>query len=125
MSAHAQYVPPPPGVESPPRLGTDDVLDELLEADTRSVDGDRVTARQYCRPIDHAVDVFSTYFGPPIRALEMLDAEAGGRLRTDLGEVSGRYNRATDGTAVVENQYRRTIATAVRRWSGRGSSVPG
>lgn len=57
--------------------------------------------------------MFSTYFGPTIGALEMLDADAQERLRTDLREVFSRYNRAMDGTAIVEIQYLQTIATRV------------
>lgn len=111
FAAHGKYVPPPPGVQSPLRWGTNDGLDELLGGGTQSIESDRRTAIQYYRSIDHAVDVFSTYFGPTIRALEMLDANGQERLRTDLGEVFSRYNRATDGTAIIENQYLQTIAT--------------
>ncbi|WP_276256998.1 class I SAM-dependent methyltransferase [Halomontanus rarus] len=113
FAAHAQYVPPPPGVESPLRWGTDGGLDELLETGTRSIESNRRTALQYYRSIDHAVDVFSTYFGPTIRALEMLDSDAQERLRTDLEDVFSRYNRATDGTAIIENRYLQTVATGV------------
>ena len=54
--------------------------------------------------------VFSTYFGPTIRALETLDDEDGERFTGDLEAVMRRYNRATDGTAIVENQYLQTVA---------------
>ncbi|WP_254864166.1 class I SAM-dependent methyltransferase [Halovivax gelatinilyticus] len=111
FETHARYVPPPPGVPSPLRWGTSGGLDELLGAGTRSITSERRTTRQYYRSIDHAVDVFSTYFGPTIRALETLDAAGRARLRTDLEEVFDRYNLATDGTAIVENQYAQTIAT--------------
>ena len=67
------------------------------------------TALQYYRSIDHAVEVFLTYFGPVIRASESGEEE---RLRDDLEAVFSRYNRATDGTAVVENTYLLTVAVA-------------
>lgn len=111
FATHARYVPPPSGVQSPLRWGTDDGLDALLGAGTRSIDSERRTALQYYRSIAHAVDVFSTYFGPTIRALEQLDSEGRARLRGDLEAVFDRYNRATDGTAIVENRYRQTVAT--------------
>ncbi len=110
FAAHARYVPPPPGVQSPLRWGTSEGLGELLGAGTRSIENRRRTALQYYRSVDHAVDVFSTYFGPTIRALETLDADERDRLRTDLRAVFDRYNRATDGTAVVENQYLQSVA---------------
>ncbi|MFD1562184.1 class I SAM-dependent methyltransferase [Haloarchaeobius amylolyticus] len=113
FAAHAEYVPPSPDVPSPLHWGTDDGLDQLLGASTRSIESDRRTALQYYRSIDHAVDVFSTYFGPTIQAFKMLDTNSQERLRTDLGQVFDRYNRATDGTAIVENQYLQTVATPV------------
>jgi hypothetical protein len=56
------------------------------------------------------VEVFSTYFGPTLRALEKLDSADQERLLGDLNTIMSRYNRATDGTAIVENQYLQTIA---------------
>jgi len=113
FATHARYVPPPSDVQSPLRWGTTDGLDELLGEHTRSIESDRRTALQYYRSIDHAVDVFSTYFGPTIRALERLDSAEQEQLRTDLAEVFRRYNRATDGTAIIENQYCQSIVTAL------------
>ncbi len=110
FAAHARYVPPAPGVESPLRWGTDEGLAELLGAGTRSIESERRTALQYYRSIEHAVDVFRTYFGPTIRALEESDPADQADLVDDLGGVMRRYNRATDGTAIVENQYLQTIA---------------
>jgi SAM-dependent methyltransferase len=113
FATHAQYVSPPPGMQSPLRWGTAEGLDELLGTGTRSIESEQRTALQYYRSVDHAVDVFSTYFRPSIRAFETGDSEDQERLRNDLGDVFSRYNRATDGTAIVENQYLQTIATSV------------
>lgn len=110
FAAHAEYVPPPPGVQSPLRWGTDEGLEELLGAGVRSIENKQRTALQYYRSINHAVEVFSTYFGPTIRALEKLDSADQERLLDDLNTIMSRYNRATDGTAIVENQYLQTIA---------------
>ncbi len=41
---------------------------------------------------------------------EAVDPHAGERVREDLRAVFDRYNRATDGTAVVENTYLLTVA---------------
>lgn len=107
---HGRYVPPPPGVASPLRWGTDEGLATLLGPGTRSIESERRTALQYYRSIDHAVEVFTTYFGPTVRALEALEADASLRLRRDLEAIFRRYNRATNGAAVVENCYVQTIA---------------
>ena len=111
FATHAKYAPPPPDVPSPLRWGTADGLEELLGPGTRSIENERRTALQYYRSVDHAVEVFSTYFGPTISALGMLDSDGQEELRSDLREVFSRYNRATDGTAIVENQYLQTVAT--------------
>lgn len=68
----------------------------------RSIRGEKRTALQYYRSVDHAVDLFLTHFDPAIRASEM-DSEHG--FRDDLKTVFSRYNRAKDGTAVIENTY--------------------
>ena len=110
FAAHAQYVPPPPGVQSPLRWGTEEGLEELLGSGVRSIDSERRTALQYYLSLDHAVEVFSTYFGPTIGALETIDSDAQESFLNDLRAVFNRYNRATDGTAIVENRYLQTIA---------------
>lgn len=102
--------PPPPGVEPPLRWGADAGLDELLGADVRTIESEVQTAWAYFRSIDHAWEVFSTYFGPIVRVLETLDEDERARLRDDFTSVFENYNRATDGPAVVENQYLQTVA---------------
>ncbi len=113
FAVHTQYVPPPAGVESPLRWGTHDGLDELLSAGTSSIENEQRTVLQYYRSVDHAVTVFSSYFGPTIRAFEAADTDAQQRLRNELTDVFSRYNRASDGTAIVENQYLQTLATCL------------
>ncbi len=68
-------------------------------------------ALQYYRSVDHAVDVFTTFFGPTARAAEGADEETRENLRADVRAVFEKYNGATDGTAVIENRYRMTLAT--------------
>jgi hypothetical protein len=76
------------------------------------------TALQYYRSVDHAVEVFTNYFGPTLLAARPLDEDARQQLREDVREVFERYNRATDGTAVVENRYRLTVAAVACRLAG-------
>lgn len=110
FATHAKYAPSPPDVHSPLRWGTDEGLVELLGAGTRSIESERRTALQYYRSIDHAIEVFRTNFGPTIRALESITPAEGEDLLADLAAVMSQYNRATDGTAIVENHYLQTIA---------------
>ena len=58
------------------------------------------------------LEVFGTYFGPTVNALATLEPADQERLLDDHREVFERYNRASDGTAVVENQYLQTIVVS-------------
>jgi SAM-dependent methyltransferase len=107
FATNARYMPPPPGTRPPLRWGTEEGLEELLGDETHSIHSEKRTSLQYYRSVDHAVDIFTTYFGPAIRASEKGGRE---RFRKDLTDVFDRYNRATDGTAVLENTYLLTVA---------------
>lgn len=105
FAVHARYNPPPPGLDSPLRWGTEDGLAHLFGPAAAEVVSEPRPAFQYWHSTDHAVDVFSGSFGPTIRAAEDLDDDGRRTLRRDLEQVFQRYNRATDGTAIVENTY--------------------
>jgi SAM-dependent methyltransferase len=110
LGINTRYAPPPPGMASPLRWGTDAGLDDLLGAGTSSIESEERISVQYYRSVDHAVEVFLTYFGPAVRTHGKLDPHGRADLARDLRDVFERHNRATDGTAVVENRYRLTVA---------------
>ncbi len=110
FALNTRYAPPPPGLASPLRWGTDAGLDDLLGAGTSSIESEERISLQYYRSVDHAVEVFLTCFGPAVRTHGRLDASGRADLARDLRDVFERHNRATDGTAVVENRYRLTVA---------------
>jgi SAM-dependent methyltransferase len=107
FAANARHGSPPAGLKPPSRWGTSDGVNELLGGGTVSVTSEKRTALQYYRSVDHAVEVFLTYFGPAVRASGDNSRRA---LGDDLRAVFSRYNRATDDTAVIENTYLLTIA---------------
>jgi ubiquinone/menaquinone biosynthesis C-methylase UbiE len=109
FATHGKYAPPPPGVKPPLRWGTDDGLNELLGEGITSIKSEKRKALQYYLSTDHAVEVFSTWFGPTLNALEIIEEDERDNLIRDLKEVFEGYNRATDGTAIVENIYLQTI----------------
>jgi SAM-dependent methyltransferase len=110
FAAHGKYLPPPPpGAKPPSRWGTEEGLNELLDSSAKSIKNEERKALQYYLSTGHAVEVFSTWFGPTLNALENIDENRHGELLNDLKEVFERYNRADDGTAVVENVYLQTI----------------
>ncbi len=106
----AGYVPPPPGLNPPVRWGTEAGLAELLGKGTRSITSQRKRFHQYYRSLDHKWEVMSKYFGPLNRALAGMDDATKARLRSDYMDVIGKYNRAKDGTAVIEGEYLQVIA---------------
>ncbi|TVR24112.1 MAG: class I SAM-dependent methyltransferase [Nitriliruptor sp.] len=114
FAVHARYDPPPPGLDSPLRWGTEDGLAHLFGPAAAEIVSQPRPAFQYWHSTDHAVDVFSGSFGPTIRAAEDLDDDGRRTLRTDLEQVFQRYNRATDGTATVENTYLLSAITLER-----------
>jgi ubiquinone/menaquinone biosynthesis C-methylase UbiE len=111
FAVNARYAPPPAGVESPLRWGTEEGVDALLGSGARSIRNEERTALQYYRSVDHAVSLFLNFFGPTIRASGAVGAAEREDLVEELREVFARHNRATDGTAVIENRYLLTVAT--------------
>ena len=111
FATHARYAPPPPGLPSPLRWGSEEGVAKLLGEGARSIESRPCQAFQYYRSVGHAVEVFSTYFGPTLRALALLDADTQQQFRHDLETVFTRHNRATDGTAMIENTYLQTMVT--------------
>jgi SAM-dependent methyltransferase len=111
FGAHARHAPPPAGMASPLRWGSPAVLEELLGPSLASMNNAKRSSFAYYRSVPHAVSLFETFFGPTIRAMSVVGDAGADALRADLAEVFERYNRADDGTAVVETQYMRTIAT--------------
>ncbi|TVR51255.1 MAG: class I SAM-dependent methyltransferase [Puniceicoccaceae bacterium] len=112
FAAIAKHASPPAGVPSPLQWGTEAGVEALLGPGVTSLHNERRTALQYYRSINHATEVFLTWFGPAIRATQ----EAGSKERVgdDLKTVFNRYNRARDGTAVIENTYLLTLAARLQ-----------
>lgn len=111
FSLHGRYAPPPPGASSPLGWGTEEGVRELLGGGVAEVTSQPRPALQYYRSVEHAVEVFASWFGPTLTALERVGPEQRADLLADLAAVFDRYNRATDATAVVENTYLETVAT--------------
>ena len=98
-------MPPPPGVNSPAAWGTEAFLEKHFGSHVSKIE---VTPRQftfrYHSPA-HWLDIFSTYYGPMVKAFEALDEAARATLRNEIERLIGQLNRATDGTMVVASDY--------------------
>ena len=105
------HVPPPAGARSPALWGTRARLDELFGAQAAAIDA---TPRNFVfryRSPDHWVDVFSTWYGPMLKAFGSLDADGRSALRRDLVALIGRFNRSGDDTMVVPGEYLEVVVT--------------
>ena len=110
FTAHAKRVPPPAGMKSPLRWGTEAGLRELYGDKIRDLRVERKVCVQYFRTIDQAVDTFRTYFGPTVRAYEAAGEAGAAELTQELRDIFARYNTATDGTVAYESVYLLSIA---------------
>jgi ubiquinone/menaquinone biosynthesis C-methylase UbiE len=100
-----RHLPPPPGVNSPAAWGTEAFLDKHFGAYVAKIEAaPRQFTFRYHSP-EHWLDVFSTYYGPVLKAFEALDEAAGASLRNEIERLIARHNRARDGTLVVPSDY--------------------
>lgn len=109
FAVHGKYVPPPPGVNPPLRWGTGEGLNELFGGRVKSIQSEKKKALQYYRSTDHAVEVFSTWFGPTLDALEKTSKDRHQYLLSDIKQVFNRYNRSAGRPAVIENTYLQSL----------------
>jgi ubiquinone/menaquinone biosynthesis C-methylase UbiE len=111
--AHAmgQYLPRSPGQRSSFVWGTEERLQELLDAGVTSL---QVTPRTMVfryQSAQHWLEVWRTYFGPLRQAFARLDASSQEALARDLVALVHRMNRSGDETMAVPNAYLEVVAT--------------
>ncbi len=105
-------VPPPPGARSPANWGRRDWLEATFGASASEIrTAPRTFVFRYRSP-EHWLDVFRTWYGPLLKAFGALDGDGQAALESDILGLIGEFNRATDGTAVVESEY---LEVVIRR----------
>jgi len=100
-----RYLPPPTPLRPPSEWGTEARLRELFGDAIASM---RITKRSALfryKSSRHWIEVFSTYFGPIIRALETLDGERRKSYLKELDDTLNRFNRSGDDTLMVSADY--------------------
>lgn len=106
------HVPPPAVALPPTRWGNEQVVRELLGDDVTDVQSrTHVVTQRFLSPEGFA-DFMLTYYGPTYTAAQKLDDQARAAFRADLVALAKDTNQATDGTCVVDWEYR--VLTAVR-----------
>jgi SAM-dependent methyltransferase len=110
--ALAKHLPPPPtGMKPGVRWGTEEGIRELLGSGTRAIALTKRMFTQHYRSLDHALDLFCTYYGPTVRALTAVDASMRAALRADIAAVFRKHDEATDGTCAIRSEYLQVLAT--------------
>ena len=100
-----RYVPPPAGVTSPSRWGTEAYIAELFGASAADITGTlRHFAFRYRSP-DHWLEVFRTWYGPVHTTFAKLAPGDQQRLADDLIDLAGEFNTSGDSTMVVPSEY--------------------
>jgi ubiquinone/menaquinone biosynthesis C-methylase UbiE len=101
----ARHVPPPAGLRSPIQWGTEGRLRELFGD---RIDEIRVEKRniiwRYPSPAAY-VQYWRRYYGPTLKAFEAVGEAGRDGLEGDLLDLIARFNRADDGTMIVESEY--------------------
>jgi ubiquinone/menaquinone biosynthesis C-methylase UbiE len=108
-----KHVPPPPGIKPPPLWGTEERLRELLGEGIASL---QITRRSYMfrhPSVRHFVEYFRSYYGPTLKAFELLDPEGQEALAEDLEKLLEHWDISGDTTMVVPSDYLEVVA--VRR----------
>jgi ubiquinone/menaquinone biosynthesis C-methylase UbiE len=106
-----KHLPPPAGVKSPALWGTRARITELFESQATSISTEpRSFVFRYRSPA-HWLDVFSTYYGPLLKAFAALEPAAQLALSGDIVSLVGQFNRSGDGTMVVPSEYLEIVIT--------------
>ena len=106
-----KHMPPPAGVKSPALWGTRARIAELFESQATSISTERRSFVFRYRSPAHWLDVFSTYYGPLLKAFAALEPAAQLALSGDIVALIGRFNRSGDSSMVVPSEYLEIVIT--------------
>ncbi len=105
------FNPPPAGVQSPARWGTEAFLQEHFGGQSADI---RIEKKHYIFRYEsaaHFMHVFKTYYGPMMKAFEAQDDEGKIQLEQALVDLLESLNVATDGTLAVPSEYAEVVIT--------------
>ena len=105
-----KYVPPAPSVKSPALWGSEGHLAGLFGPAVTLASTSRQFTFRYRSPT-HWMDVFTTYYGPVVKAFAALDANGRKALEADIRALLDTFNDATDGTLVAPGEYLEVVIT--------------
>jgi len=101
----ASHVPPPAGLRSPVQWGTEERLRHLFGDEIAQIS---VVKRHYVfrdRSPEAFVRYWRRYYGPTLKAFEVVGETGRKALEADIIALIARFNQADDGTMVVPSEY--------------------
>jgi SAM-dependent methyltransferase len=106
----SRYLPPAPGLQPPVRWGTEAYQRELFGDSAASVTSYPRTAIFRFRSAEENVDFFRTYYGPTLRAFEILAPELRDDLYAEMVALARRYDRnGGTGPIAIAADYLETV----------------
>jgi SAM-dependent methyltransferase len=110
--AISKHVPPAPGMPSPVLWGDEDTVRGRLHHGIKDLKLKQRTYPFFDYPfgVPEVVEFFRQNYGPIYRAFAALDTVSQEALRSDLEQVFGAFNRATDRTTSLEAEYLEVVA---------------
>ncbi len=98
-------LPPPSGLASPMRWGTEEFLHEHFGEDAARIETTKRSFMFRYRSAQHWLGVFRAWYGPTLKAFAALDDAGKAALAHELEELAERFNRSGDTTLVVPSEY--------------------
>jgi SAM-dependent methyltransferase len=105
-----RYLPPMPGLQPPIRWGEEAYQRKLFDDRAESIISYPRTAIFRFRSAEENVSFFRTYYGPTLRAFDVLSAERRQDLHRDLVALARRYDRNSGtGPIAIAADYVETV----------------
>jgi hypothetical protein len=106
-----KYLPPPTGARSPAVWGTREWLQTTFGAAASALTAEPRHFTFRYRSAQHFLGIFRAYYGPMLKAFEMLEEAGGKALARDIIDLVGCFNTSNDETMVVPSEYLEVVIT--------------
>jgi SAM-dependent methyltransferase len=106
----ARYAPPPAGVDSPMRWGSEDGLQALLGDGVSRLEARRRRYRMCYLSAEHWLEFFRTNYGPVLRLFAALDEAAQESLEAEILALLAQHDEGGDRGLLIQAEYLEVVA---------------
>jgi ubiquinone/menaquinone biosynthesis C-methylase UbiE len=106
----ARYTPPPPGLNSPMRWGSEDGLQALLGNGVARLEARRRRYRMCYHSAQHWLDYFRTNYGPVLRLFSAVDDAARETLAAEILDLLARHDEGDGRGLLIGAEYLEVVA---------------